>query len=310
MKKIGLALFVLVILAAGYLYFQKISSPVPRYTRKISFAKMTRYQQEMDRILLSNFEPDQSYASLLIKNGNTFDYAKVYKREQLHPCDCQESTYQEFSDSLMQQPLSGKTHYVYNKKHLLIESRDMNGSYMTSKLNYIRDDYGLIQKLMINNENGKTLTWFVYESDRYYKVTLKDEVPVAYETFYLSDLKQCIRRFSKKNEFMPDMDLRSSYDHLGRLIKESTPDSELIYQYLNDEEDVYTKFSYYSLSPKKLVSINEMAWDNNRQVITGKTADLVSTFKYIRHKEDNCKTRSYVYNENDQLMSTTLEACN
>ncbi|ALL04827.1 hypothetical protein AQ505_04600 [Pedobacter sp. PACM 27299] len=252
---------------------------------------MTRYQQEMDRILLSNFEPDQSYASLLIKNGNTFDYAKVYKREQLHPCDCQESTYQEFSDSLMQQPLSGKTHYVYNKEHLLIESRDMNGSHMTSKLNYIRDDYGLIQKLMINNENGKTLTWFVYESDRYYKVTLKDEVPVAYETFYL-------------------WDLRSSYDHLGRLIKESTHDSELIYQYLNDEEDVYTKFSYYSLSPKKLVSINEMAWDNNRQMITGKTADLVSTFKYIRHKEDNCKTCSYVYNENDQLMSTTLEACN
>ncbi|MBC8987489.1 hypothetical protein H9X96_17105 [Pedobacter sp. N36a] len=59
-----------------------------------------------------------------------------------------------------------------------------------------------------------------------------------------------------------------------------------------------------------MVSINEMAWDNNRQMVTGKTAGLFTTFKYIRHMEDNCKTRSYVYNENDRLMSTTLESCN
>ncbi|MCX2451218.1 hypothetical protein OQX61_08045 [Pedobacter sp. PLR] len=308
MKKILPVLIVIAILGGGYFFFQKITTPGPRYTRKTPSAKLTKYQEEMERILYSTFEPDQSYADMLIKNGNTFDYVKLYKRDLIHPCDCPEKTYQEFQDSLMQQPLSVKTRFVYNDDNLLLESTHLNDGHLTARLNYTRDDHGLIQKIMTNNQDGKFLTWFVYEKDRYYKVTLKDGVPEAYETFLLNDLKQCIRRFSIKSELLSAMDISFSYDQLGRVVKETTKDSELIYEYQHDE-DVYTKFKFYSLNPRKLFSINEMTSDNNRQSLVGKTAALAPSFKYIRERDGDCIVRSYVYNENDRLMSTTLESC-
>ncbi len=270
---------------------------------------MTPYQKEMEKLLYSTFEPDQTYADLLLKNANTLDYPIVYKREQHLPCDCRERIYQEFQDSLMQQPLSVKVRYIYNDDQQLLESTHLNDGQLTSKLSYTRDDHGLIQKIRTINQYGKFLTWFIYEKDRFHKVTLQDDVPAAYETFFLSDLKQVIRRSAIQTELIPAISHSFNYDQLGRLTKETTREAELIYEYPNDEEDVYSKFSYYRLNPRKLISINEITWDNNRQILVGKTANLQPSFRHIKEKTDNCTLRSYVYNENERLMSSTLDSC-
>lgn len=81
---------------------------------------MTRYQEEMEKLLYATFESDQAYGDLLITNGNTFDYVKLFKRDLVYPCDWTKKTYQEFQDSLVQHPMSRKTLFVYNDEHLLL----------------------------------------------------------------------------------------------------------------------------------------------------------------------------------------------
>jgi hypothetical protein len=261
-------------------------------------------QEEMKQIMESKFVPDQDYAVQLIKNANTIHYLSHSKRYV--DCNCPERTAEMFKDSLMQEKMPNHSTYLYNDKNQVLEMSNFNQGELSYRLKYKIDQSGLILELISDN----SITRFIYEKDRYHTVNIENGVPRSFETFYFNDQKQCVRRFSRGPDAGSSSNTDYIYDQYGRIIRESSLDSETIYEYKNETDDLYTKSSFYSLNPKTLSSQNEIIWENPyKQIMLGKDKNLHQLFKQVTLIGQDCSLKSYFYDKDNKLTMVSVIGC-
>lgn len=266
------------------------------------------FQEEIKQILESKFEANEDYVAQLIKNANTIHYLNHSKRYV--QCNCPERITEMFKDSLMKEQMPNHITYRYNDKNQVLEMNNFNEGKLSYSLKYSIDQSGLIRQLVSGNGSTSTTTQFVYEKDRYHTVQIENGRPYSFETFYLNDQKQCVRRFSKGSDPTSGSNTDYIYDKHGRLIRESSNSTETIYQYKNETDDLYTRSDFYSLNPKTLISQNELIWENpQRQIMLGRDKNQQQLFKQVTVTGKNCSLKSYFYDKNDQLTSVTLISC-
>ncbi|NQX39704.1 hypothetical protein SAMN05421820_106101 [Pedobacter steynii] len=260
--------------------------------------------EEMKQIMKSKFVPDQDYAVQLIKNANTIHYLSHSKRYV--DCNCPERNAEMFKDSLMQEKMSNHSTYLYNDKNQVLEMSNFNQGELSYRLRYTIDQSGLILELISDNNT----TRFIYEKDRYHTINIENGVPRSCETFYFNDQKQCVRRFSRGPDAGSGSNTDYIYDQYGRIVRESSKDSETIYEYKNETDDLYTKSSFYSLNPKTLSSQNEIIWEHPyKQIMLGKDKNLQQLFKQVTLIGQDCSLKSYFYDKDNKLTMVSIIGC-
>ncbi|TCD10468.1 hypothetical protein EZ449_08960 [Pedobacter frigidisoli] len=220
-------------------------------------------QQEMAQILKIKFATDKNYASKLIKNVNSVHYSKVYDDGSIR-MNCKERIFEMFGDSLMTMKSTYGAKYLYNDKNemeLMVNTVDGKENGYSK---YERDEDGLIRKIISGDEKLADTTVFIYEKDKYHTVSLSRGKPYSFETFFLNDQMQCVRRLSKRSDQSLIWDITYIYDKFGRIIREGKVDSEMIYQYKNDSDSIFSGFSSFSLNPRKLNLQNELIREKNK----------------------------------------------
>lgn len=261
-------------------------------------------QEEMKQIVESKFVPDQHYAAQLIKNANTIHY--LSRSKSYVDCNCPERTAEMFKDSLMQEKMPNHSTYLYNDKNQVLEMNNFNEGKLSYSLKYTIDQSGLIRKLISDNST----TRFVYEKDRYHTINIENGVPRSFETFYLNDQKQCVRRFSRGPDAGSGSNTYYIYDKHGRIIRESNKNSETIYDYKNESDDLYSRSAFYSLNPKTLNSQNELIWENPyKQIMLGKDNKLQQLFKQVTVIGQDCSLKSYFYDKDNKLTMVSIIGC-
>lgn len=266
-------------------------------------------REEMEQIMKSTFVPDQNYAKRLITNVNIIQYKKDYKREEEFQCSCRERHITIFRDSLLKEKLPESTQNLYDNQHQLLETKNFKNGEVTSSHKYIRNKNGLIEKIQNDLGNSISLTQFFYEKDRFHTVNIENAEAISFETFYLNDQMQCIRRLSKKSDGTVVWDIYYIYDQFGRLIRESQTDCESFYQYDNNQDDAYSSFKFYTLEPKMLKFSAKMSWDGNKQTIVGLNGFSEQTYRSVSVREKNCNIRTYQYDGDNKLTSVSITSC-
>lgn len=257
----------------------------------------------------STFKPDQQYAEEIIQHSNSIHYLRASIKDPSGKCTCSEKTFQMYEDSLMQKKMPVSVVYQYNNANQIMGMQTFIEEKENSKLTYIRAANGLIEK-MISSAGGTTDTvQFIYEKDRYHTLSLSNGHPYLYETFYLNDQKQCVRRFSNNADQTKRSETNYIYDQHGRLVRESNGQSETVYQYQNDSDDVYSISSDYQLNPRKLTFHLQMSWEQNRQILLRKDEKQQQLMKTVVVTDGNCNNKTYTYDKDNQLTSMSTLSC-
>jgi|GEM_PF-1169668 len=266
-------------------------------------------QVEMAQIIKSTFVPDQAYAEKLIKNSNTVHYMKASKTRESPKCNCPKMRLEMFKDSLLTEKSSISMDYIYNDKRQFLETINYTDGKPSGSVKYIRNPYGLIDKMITDYGTSAIVTRFIYEKDKFYTVFMDGDKPGSFETFYLNDQMQCVRRLSKRDDQSIVWDINYIYDKFGRIVRESQQDSEMIYTYNSDQDDLFSGFRSYSLSPKKLQLDNRRYEENNKLIFSGKDGDGKQTFKSITITEKDCSTKTFSYDQDNKLTAVGVISC-
>ncbi|MCZ4243950.1 hypothetical protein [Pedobacter punctiformis] len=258
-------------------------------------------QVEMEAIMKSTFVPDQKYAESLLKNANTVHYTKPSKAEQELNCNCLKKVYHMYKDSLMKEETAQSMEYIYNDKKQYLATINYTDGKPSGTIKYIRNPNGLINKMVMDYGNSSSEVRFIYEKDKFHTISMDGAKPDNYETFFLNDQMQCVRRLSKRNDGSLIWDISYVYDKFGRLVREAQTDSETIYTYKSDQDDVFSQFEVYTLNPRKLSISNQIIREKNKQTFLGRDGNLKPTMKHITINTDNCTFKTYAYDANNNL---------
>ncbi len=265
-------------------------------------------QLDMQAVLKIKFTTDESYAKKLIKNANSVHYSKVYN-DGSPKMTCTKRVFEMFSDSLMttKSPYGG--YYLYNEKNEMISLTNTLNGKTNGYSKYVRDDNGLIKKIISGDDNSTDSTVFIYEKDKYHTVSFSGSRPYSLETFFLNDQMQCIRRLSKRADQSIMTDITYIYDKMGRIIREGQLDSEMIYSYKTDSDVIFSGFKSYKLNPRKLELQNEIIRENNKQTYIGKNGTGAQNFKSVTYVEKDGSTKTYSYDKTNKLTSVAVMRC-
>lgn len=263
------------------------------------------YSAQMERILQSDYKPDKTYTHLLVKNGNTIHYPK----RTTGPCDCRERFFEIYSDSSLRQKIGIAYHYQYNDLGQLIQLESFSNGQSQGITRYGINAQGLIQQMSSGNEEDGSVVKFIYQPDRYYAISMEQGKPVSYETFFLNEKKQCIRRLTHRPDKSLVWDIRYRYDTKDRIIKEEQQDKETVYEYRNDSDSMYAASSSYSLAPRKRNSRHEVKSEKNKQIFTGTDDNGLQTFRSVTITEAGCATKTFSYDKDNRLTSVAVARC-
>lgn len=265
-------------------------------------------QEEVARISKSTFVPNQAYAQQVISNSGTVHYMRPYKNNgpQLK---CATRIYEIFADSLMTKKMPYGAVYLYNDKNELLQMDNLTDGKSSGFSKYVRNKYGLIDLLITGSSASADTTRFIYEADRFHTINSSRGIPYSYETFFLNDYKQCVRRLSKRADQSIVWDIYYIYDHLGRLVRESRADSEMLYKYNSDSDELFSSFSSYNLNPRQLMLDNEVIRMPDKQIFIGKDGNQQQTFKSITYTEKDGSTKTYAYDKDNKLTSVSVFRC-
>lgn len=263
---------------------------------------------EMQEVLKIKFATDISYAQTLIKNANSVHYSKVYD-DGSAKMTCTKRLFEIFSDSLMTNKSPYGGNYLYNNKNELLSLDNTLNGKANGYSKYVRDHNGLIRKIISGDENSTDSTVFIYEKDKYHTVSFSGARPYSYETFFLNDQMQCVRRFSKRSDQSIISDITYIYDKFGRIIREGKVDSEMIYSYNKDTDVIFSGFKSYTLNPRKLELQNEVIRERSKSIFIGKDGTGKQNFKSVTYIAKDGATKTYSYDQENKLTSVGVMRC-
>ncbi|MCX2474508.1 hypothetical protein OQZ33_09230 [Pedobacter sp. MC2016-05] len=264
--------------------------------------------KEMQGVLKIKFVTDQSYAQRLIKNASSVHYSNTYE-DGSPKMTCTNRVFEMFGDSLMTTKSPYGANYVYDKNNIM-QSMDntMNGK-PSGYSKYLRDQNGLIKKIVSGDEKSTDSTVFIYEKDKYHTISFSGSRPYSLETFFLNDQMQCVRRLSKRSDQSIIWDITYIYDKFGRIIREGKVDSEMIYSYKNDSDAIFSGFKSYSLNPRRLDLQNEIIREKNKQTFIGRNGTGGLNFISVTYTAKDRSTKTYSYDKDNKLTSVSVIRC-
>lgn len=265
-------------------------------------------QEEMRQILNVNFIPDQNYTTNLIKNASSVHYMKPYD-DGNYKMNCRKRIFEMFGDSLMTTKSAYGATYIYNDKNEMEYMANTVVVKETGYSKYEREEHGLIRKIISGDENSADTTLFVYNKDKYHTVSLSHGKPYSFETFFLNDQMQCVRRLSKRSDQSLIWDITYIYDKFGRVIREGQLNSEIIYQYKNESDLLFSGFSSFSLNPRKLNFQNEIIREKNKQTFIGFDGNGNQNSKSITYTAKDGSTKTYSYDKDNKITSVSVVRC-
>ena len=289
----------------SYLKIESADDVVPK-TKTANDYKTNQHRIEL--LMRIKYQPDDAYAKLLIEHGNTVHYF-VKNKEFQGTCQCREIQNQLYKDSTLKTKMPTRFVTVYNENADMVALSYYLDNKLQNETFYNRYTNNLLKNMTSVLGGDTSETRFVYEPDRYHTIHFDNGKPYSYETFFLNNKKQCIRRISHRTDRSLVWDIKYEYDKHGRLIREEDQDDEKIYEYKDAKVDYFSAFSNYDKQSHKLLMRNERIWDKDVNVFVGKDGDGKQTFKSVTITKKDCSSVTYSFDADNKLSNASIATC-
>ena len=262
----------------------------------------------MEQILKTKFVANKDYSLQLINNANTNNYPFIAKFKEKNTCPCKVTSSMIFSDLACKKSLGDKTITTTNNQHQTIKLFTESGATIQETF-YNRNEFGLIKNIIYKTNNTETSrVEFVYEADMYQTIRYEGGIADSFETFYLNEKKQCIRRTSQRQDKSYITDTNFSYDSLGRKVDEVQETTKLVYKYKDNSSDYFSEYCLYN-NPNELISRNVRILDDQKLEYFTYNANDQIVSKSVTITTDNCTSKTISYNINNKIDYVYITNC-
>ncbi|MCD0468733.1 hypothetical protein LPB88_03230 [Flavobacterium sp. JAS] len=271
------------------------------YYSKLRKTEIAERQKESQKKLKARFKIDQNYADNLIKNSNISYYPR--KPASLS-CTNGKVIATIFEDTLKTKKSIMQEESIYDQRGLIKKYATFINEALFSEDEYFRNSNGLIDSIVRRNEKGmKSKDVFKYAKNHFNIISVDQKSTMVSNVYHLNDKFQCIEieTINQSGDVVLTSVLK--YDDLGRIIKETSKDQTIEYEYKNQKEDFYSTMKIYNTTENKLFSENIRYEEGNKIIFISKNKDTVLSKTISLNNSNGCTKRVCNYDSNNKLIN-------